>query len=408
MVADSGLPKSVGRQSQRTLDAVRRGFARSAGIYRIIATSGFFMTRYPAQRLIAATARRQWLSLWLALVVAILQGAVAGRPLRGEEAGKQPLPSPKQTSPAETECRVFRVRAQDQVWVVSTRCLGCPCGGPGEPAWQIWRYEKGWWQPKTLAEFYATDSAHVVTPFYIHGNRIDHPQACQDGLSVYFQMVGKFDDEPPARFVIWSWPSSQIKGPLNDVRTKAARSDVDAYYLARFLADMQPDVRAGLIGYSFGARIASGAMHLLGNGSLLGWQLAAAERPQVRIAMWAAAEHNHWYLPGNFHDRALATGDAWFVTINCCDPVLSRYHNIDPCSNPVAVGYAGIYGRNLLPADVNARVEEVNVTNIVGGTHDMQPYLYSRYIQDRTREYVLWHELVQAPSAGAEAAASAK
>lgn len=292
-----------------------------------------------------------------------------------------------------TECRTFRVREQDEVWVVSTRHLGCPGDSKQEPIWQLWKYEKGWWQPRTAAEFNARDSADVVTPFYIHGNRIDHPQACSDGLAVYFQLIGKLDAEPPVRFVIWSWPSSQIKGQLKDVRAKAARSDVDAYYLARFVARMKPAVRVGLVGYSFGARIVSGAMHRLGGGSLLGWSLEPGERPAVRVALWAAAEHNYWYLPGNFHDRALAAGDAWFITINHCDPVLERYRFIEECGNPVAVGYAGIYGRNLLPADVNARVEEVNVTNIVGGTHDMSAYLYSLYIQGRTREFVLWHEL---------------
>jgi hypothetical protein len=319
-----------------------------------------------------------------------------------------PAPSAKQASPEPPKCcKEFRVRAQDQVWVVSTRCLGCPSGAKTEPAWQLWRYEKAMWQPATATEFYASDSKDLVTPFYIHGNRIDHPQACSDGLSVYFQLVGKLDDEPPARFVIWSWPSSQIKGPLNDVRTKAARSDVDAYYLARFMAGMKPEVRVGLVGYSFGARIASGALHLIGGGSLLGQTIETTPRPQIRVALWAAAEHNYWYLPGNYHDRAIATGDAWFITINCCDPVLSRYRFLDPCGDPVAVGYAGIYGRNLLPADVNERIEEVNVSNIVGGTHDKDAYLYSLYIQNRTRDYVLWHELAEKQAADTPALAAA-
>lgn len=289
-------------------------------------------------------------------------------------------------------CPTFRVREQDQVWVVSTRHLGCP-DGRSEPAFSWSRYESGSWQPVTAAEFYASDAASLVTPVYIHGNRIDHRQACRDGLDVYFQLVGKLDDEPPARFVIWSWPSSQIKGQLRDVRAKAARSDVESYYFARFLERMDPSVRVGAVGYSYGARIISGGLHLAGGGSLLGWSLPPQPRPQVRVAMWAAGEHNHWYLPGSFHDQALAAGDAWFVAINCCDPVLARYRWLEKCSNPAAVGYAGIYGRNLLVAEVNERIDEVNVSNIVGSTHDMRPYLYSQYIQGRTREYALWHEL---------------
>lgn len=316
--------------------------------------------------------------LWALLVLATCH---AGR----AEQAQAPAASP-------VVCQAFRVRPQDQIWLVSTRHLSCP-SGKNQPALHVCRYEQGWWQPATLAEFYAADSAELVTPLYIHGNRIDAAEAGSFGLSVYFELVGKFDAEPPARFVIWSWPSDQIHGPLKDVQAKAERSDVEAFYLAHFLAGMQPDVRVGLVGYSFGARIASGALQLLSGGSLCGWTAPASTPPQMRVVMWAAAEHSHWYLPGQFHDRALAAAEAWFVTINCCDPVLARYRFIDRCSNPSAVGYTGIYGRNLLPADVNARIEEVNVTNIVGGEHDWRRYLYSLYIQNGTRDYVLWHEL---------------
>jgi hypothetical protein len=226
-------------------------------------------------------------------------------------------------------------------------------------------------------------------------------------MDVYFQLVGKSDDEPPVRFVIWSWPSSQIKGPLKDVRSKAWRTDTDGYYLARFLAEMKPEVRTGLIGYSYGARIITGALHLLGGGSLAGRTVPAGERPQIRTALWAAALHNDWLLPGHYHGQALAMADRWLTTYNCCDPVLSRYQWIDKCSDPVALGYSGLYGRNRLPPELNERVEEMNVSCLVGGTHDMRAYLYSLPVQDRTRQYVLWHDLESAKSpAPALAAAS--
>lgn len=325
------------------------------------------------------TARGGW--LFLGVAVCLWLGACCG--LRGAEA-----------APPAAECSTFRVREQDQVWLVSTRHLGCNLGYI--PTFQVSRYERGTWQPATEAEFFAADTADVVTPIYVHGNRIDACLASSYGLSVYFEMAGKLDHEQPVRFVIWSWPADQIKGPLNDVRSKAARCDYEAYFFGSFLGRLQPDVRVGVIGFSFGARIVSGGMHLVNGGSIFGYSLPAAPRAQFRVALWAAAEHNHWYLPGQFHSRALAAAEAWFVTVNCCDPVLARYRMLDRCDNAEAVGYAGIYGRNLLPPDVNARIEEVNVANIVGGEHDWRPYLYSRYIQDRTREYVLWHPLAEA------------
>jgi hypothetical protein len=292
-------------------------------------------------------------------------------------------------------CRSFRVRPQDQVWLVSTRHLGCTVGEQYDPPLQYWQYERGLWQPRTAAEFFAADSADIITPVYVHGNRIDAGLAGSYGLWVYFELVGKLDAEPPVRFVLWSWPSDQIRGPLNDVRAKAERSDIDGWYLGCFLARLRPEVRVGLVGYSFGARIASGAVDLIGGGSLWGQSLPAGKRPSVRVVLWAAAEDNTWYLPNQFHGHALAAAEAWFITLNYCDPVLSRYRFIDRCSNPEAVGCVGIYGRNLLPSDVNRRIEEVNVSNIVGDEHNWRPYLYSLYIQGRTREYMLWHDASQ-------------
>jgi hypothetical protein len=221
-------------------------------------------------------------------------------------------------------------------------------------------------------------------------------------------MAGKYDDERPVRFVIWSWPSSQIKGQLKDVRAKAWRTDVEGYYLARFLAPIQPDVQVGLIGYSYGARIITGGLHLLGGGSLAGRAVAAAERPQLRAALWAAALHNHWLVPGHYHGQALTAVDHCLITYNCGDPVLSRYRLLEKCGDPVALGYSGMYGGNLLPADVGRRVEQMDVTCIVGGTHAMQPYLYSPNIQHRTRQVVLWHMLESSkPAAGLTLTASA-
>jgi hypothetical protein len=367
----------------------------------------FFMTRQPAFRLADAASCLFWLAAVLASAVVFAEETVTS----GSAGASPSQATASQQKSTEQICRTFRVREQDQVWLVSTRHLGCYMGGKNWPTYQIWLYEKGMWQPRTEAEFFAADSADVVTPLYVHGNRVSAGEAGSYGLNFYFELVGKFDDEPPTRIVIWSWPSDEIKGQLKDVRAKAHRSDYEAYYLACFLARMKSEVRVGLLGYSFGARIVSGALHLLNGGAICGQTVSAGEHPQFRVALWAAAEHNYWYQPGQFHGRASAAADAWFITINCCDPVLARYRFLDKCSDADAVGYSGIYGRNLLPPEVNSRIEEVNVSNIVGGTHDWRSYLYSQWIQDRTREYILWHSLFDGTTGqkvGAAATAAAE
>jgi hypothetical protein len=356
------------------------------------------------QRFGLRAAAARW-SLAVAVLCAVCFSATAC------VANEQDSPSDQQPSAASAKaCPAFRIRPQDQLWAVSTRHLGCGCSPSQEPAWKMWRYDHAsqQWIVSRAADFYATDSADVVTTFYIHGNRIDHSQAFKDGQDVYFQLAGKSDDERPVRFVIWSWPSSQIKGPLKDIRSKAWRTDIDGYYLARFVAGISPEAPTGLIGYSYGARIITGALHVLGGGALAGQTVPPGDQPPLRVALWAAALHDHWLLPGHYHGNALGQADRWLITHNCCDPVLSRYQWIEKCGNPVAMGYSGVYGRNLLPPDLNDRIEELNVTCLVGGTHDMRPYLYSLPILNRTREYVLWHELDAArPAAPALAAAAA-
>ena len=109
--------------------------------------------------------------------------------LRAEQA---PYQIAKQAAPQQANvCQTFRVRPQDQIWLISTRHLGCPGGGKYQPALQVWRYENGLWQPASVVEFYATDSAEVVTPIYVHGNLIDSALAASYGLSFYFELVGK-------------------------------------------------------------------------------------------------------------------------------------------------------------------------------------------------------------------------
>jgi hypothetical protein len=290
-------------------------------------------------------------------------------------------------------CQTFRVRPQDEVWAVSTRCLGCPSGGEPEIGWSVWKYEPQTprWVNATAGEFYDGDAAKAVTAMYIHGNQIDSSLALRDGLNTYFQLAGRYDEEVPVRFVIWSWPSDKVRGPIRDGRSKADRSDTDAYYLARFLAPLKAESRVGLVGYSFGARIIAGAMHLVGGGHMCGLTAPPSDA-RFRIAFWAAAEHDDWLLPNRTHGNALPLAEHWLITRNCCDPALARYGWIDRGCDPVAVGYSGLVGRNLLTAEQNARIEEINVSHMVGKTHDNEAYLCSESIMVHTRRVVLWHD----------------
>jgi hypothetical protein len=329
-----------------------------------------------------ALARRSLLSL---LTSALLVSFGWSSP--AEARGAVPGAGPSTSQACFTTCVPFRVREQDAVWAISTRHLGC-CHAFTP---YVWKFVGGQWYPSSLQAFYAEDSADVVTSVYVHGNRIDSAQALSDGLQIYFQLVGRYDHLRPTRFVIWSWPSSQIHGPLRDVRAKAQRTDIDGYFFAQWMSGMQSDVQVGLLGYSYGARIITGALHLLGGGQLCGRTVPGGNRQPTQVVLWAAALHNYWLLPGQYHGCALPMANRWAIYINGCDPVLQRYRMLDKWSRPEALGYTGMVGMNQLPPEIWSRIEHWQVSHVVGRVHDMRRYLYAPGIAGRTTEILLWH-----------------
>lgn len=278
-------------------------------------------------------------------------------------------------------CRAkFRVREQDQVWVLSSRHLCCPTGQPARSL-MAQRYSANRWREDSLSAFLGFDDPTIATVFYIHGNRIDEGTARADILNIYFQLVGRFDCERPVRLVAYSWPSDQIRGPLRDVRAKASRADGEASLFGNLLSALPTTSPVGIIGYSYGARVTTGGLHQLG--------AQQASHPPLRVALWAAAVHHDWPLPGRWHGQSLPQAERWLICVNPCDPVLARYAAVEKCGDPTALGYAGLPPHGPLPADV----EEFQVGHLVGKSHDKDSYLYSPAVACKTRETVLWREV---------------
>ncbi|HEV3136775.1 MAG TPA: hypothetical protein VGZ26_02705, partial [Pirellulales bacterium] len=206
-----------------------------------------------------------------------------------------------------TACHVLP-RPQDEVWLVSSRSVGC-----GEPRQQVarlqcWRYDREHcWSKASLGELSATDDPNVVTTVFVHGNRISHDEAFDRGWAAYCALV-RCAGERPVRFVIWSWPSEAVLGPVNDARVKAWRTDPTAFYLAWFVDRLSGDVPLSFWGHSFGARVVSGALHLLGGGAVQGYRLDErlhpSRQPMQFVAVVAAVD-NDWLLPRHCHGEAL-------------------------------------------------------------------------------------------------------
>jgi hypothetical protein len=300
------------------------------------------------------------------------------------------MPSPAGAEGAAALCgskAALLVRPQDEVWLVSTRHIAF-ADTLSDPA--VWQWSPGQWSASDAAELARQCTPNVVTVIYVHGNRIDDDEGASGGLAVYQHVIAPHSGEERVRFLIWSWPSARICGPIKDVRSKACRSDDEAVLLARFLARMENrHCRVGLVGFSFGARIIGGALHLLAGGELEGMTIPCGERPKFQVAFWAAAAHNNWLLRDCRHGRALPLGEKWLNLINGCDESLRHYQLLEKGHNPPALGYTGLAGRNLLAPQEQERWEEQDVSNLVGVTHNYHPYVYSPWIAERTAQVVL-------------------
>lgn len=286
--------------------------------------------------------------------------------------------------------------APHELWVVSTRSAPV-CGAAVEQAelgYQRFDADGGWMDSDEAA-FLAASSAQVPTSFYIHGNRMGACEAIREGRGVW-RLLSEASPDRPLRVVIWSWPASQIRGRIrNDVQIKAARSDVQAYYLARLVDRMPAGVPLSMMGHSFGARVITGALHLLGGGGLAGRALdARKDRPRrgVRVVLVAAALDSGSLLPGRRNGLALGQVEQMLITQNSCDRVLRWYPRMYGRRGPEALGFTGPACRSWLGEDLG-KLEVLPTSCSVGYGHGWAEYLCSMSLRGR----LPWYAFLESP-----------
>ncbi len=320
---------------------------------------------------------KSWRSLLIGLSLLYLASGLGSHSSRAHAADD----AAEQTSTLGGQC--CGDERVDDVWLISTRHLGCPSTDNTKAVdLHVEHYGgKGiGWTESSLAEYLASDDPARPTMIYVHGNRIDRCEAIRRGAHVRNSVLGCSQVEP-VRFVIWTWPSDQIHGQVRDVRAKAARTNGEGYYLASFISQLDPDTRLSIVGYSFGARVTTGALHLLGGGELAGLSLPYAQTPQVRVALMAAALHNNWLQPGARHGSALSQMDRLLIQYNSCDPYLKRYKYIEKHARPAALGYAGMHVDN----SQGVWLDQRDVCPIVGRSHAQIRYFNSKIVTDQIR-----------------------
>lgn len=293
----------------------------------------------------------------------------------------------------------------DQLWLVSTRQLSPPPKSAGVPAhstrslapldrelpeFMVRRYQAGGeWTAATVADLVAARDRRYATAVLVHGNGNEEQRAIEKGVLAFQSLKANRPGDQPVRLILWSWPAEYLPGGFRkDARLKAERTDADAYFMAQFLESLHPSEAVTLVGYSFGARIITGALHMLAGGTLNGRAVSALpgnERAPRRAVLVAAALDDDWLLPGRRHGLALGAVERMVVLVNRRDRVLRWYRLLD--------GGAAALGARGLPASVAGqagdKLVQVDVNGAVGSQHRWLKYIGSEQIVDHLRQAII-------------------
>jgi hypothetical protein len=267
----------------------------------------------------------------------------------------------------------------DEVWLLSTRSIGTKCDPRAMASGMRCevRTANGRWQRRSWDETLAAFAAPMPTVIYVHGNRVDNGVDKSHGLGFYRWLAARKSADAPIRYVIWSWPSSQIRGRIKDYEVKAARTQPCGWQLAWAIDQMPTSSPLAVIGYSYGARVATGALHILGGGALGKLELAHRVHPDrapVNVALVAAAVTAQWLRPEGFHGKAISQAATLVLVNNQLDPAM-RFYPMSPMGNgATALGFAGVPGRDSL-GDLSRRIHSIDLTSTVGRHHSLSAYL---------------------------------
>ena len=230
-----------------------------------------------------------------------------------------------------------------------------------------------------LSEFEA-DGIGRRTCVYVHGNRVSSSYAVYRGLRVDRRLECQQIETESIRFVIWSWPSDRVKGLVRDARVKAARTDSESFYLASVLLTQPENEPLGLIGFSFGCPIISGALHLLAGGALCGCSLDLESPHQFNadVVLMAPAMGNRWLSPSGRYGLAAGQIERLLLLYNSRDRALKQFWVISSQRTVKALGYTGFNGAPL--GELRGRIRQCDVSRQIGREHTAKLYLNSRYV----------------------------
>lgn len=288
-------------------------------------------------------------------------------------------------TPADDHGKIFAcgIRLQDEIELVNVRNV-CGCCDPVRllEGIAVENYavcnESGGrkWQASDLQSVLNFNPS-VPTVIFIHGNQISPSDAKFQGLDAYRRIILHGEKAPPIRFIIFSWPSAKIDGLLRDVRVKAARTGPAGYQLAWLIDQMPAETPISLAGFSFGARIITGGLHILAGGSLGGGMCLKEHvhpnRLPMSVFMMASALHAHWLGDGQYHGLAMTQVSKMCLINNCKDRAMVYYDFIEP--GPGGPQALGLCGPTCISRENARKIFQRDVSCYVGPDHELARYM---------------------------------
>ena len=241
---------------------------------------------------------------------------------------------------------------QDRIWLLSTRSLVSRATQVSldQPAFEISKLSpKNLFQSVSFEQFIHQLAQRQRAVIYVHGNRFTADDAIARGCLVHAN-VAIHEVDQPVDWVIWSWESDKNGILVRDARLKANRTEGQGLYLGWLLRKhANHRIPTTLVGYSFGGRVVTGALHAAAGGELGGVSIAgeATLDGPFNAALIAPAIDSLWLDQRGYHRLATQNLDRLTLLYNRRDAVLKRYWLIDRVQGRLALGYTG--PRNFAP-----------------------------------------------------------
>lgn len=298
-----------------------------------------------------------------------------------------------------TRCQTL-VSVTSEIFELSTRHLPEQFCSINEncPPLEVNRWDASRWQRSDIDT--ALQYEDKPTIVYVHGNFMERSNTLERVriLDSYLKKQATED----YRLLLFSWPSQRERKPLRDIYENDEVAEDQSMYLAWILRQLRDQSRVSVLGFSFGARCATAALHLDAGGTIPGlrfglgqYDAQQVQRTPYHLGLIAPAVDKNWLLPSGRYGKATSNINDFVNMYNSRDPVLRRYKFIDRITRPIAGGFVGFDGigdpRITSPLGSQIKVKQYNCGGVIGTTHSEKSYFgecpYFRVMID----HLLWN-----------------